>query len=166
MNLTTFLKSLDTLLMLIVKPIVITLCLIVAIGMTVGVFSRIIIGTPMFGLEEIILMTVMWLYMLGAVLASRERSHLAADFVQVVSRNPKVIYFVHLLASIISLIIAIYISTWCYDLMTWAFAKKQTTPVFNLPWYYSQSSLFVASLFFLLYLVRDIFTDLGNLLKK
>lgn len=159
-------KSFDSLLMAIVKPASIILCLLVAYGMAFGVFFRIVAKAPMFGLEEIILMAVMWLYMFGAVLASRERSHLSADFIQAFCKNRRLVNSAHLLASIISLVIAIFICTWCYDLMIWAFEKKQTTPVFNIPWYYSQSSLFVASLFFLLYLVRDVVTNLHRLLTE
>jgi TRAP-type C4-dicarboxylate transport system permease small subunit len=159
-------KMLDSLLMLLVKPLAIILGLFVAFSMTLGIFCRIVLGTPMFGLEEVILIAVMWLYMFGAILASKERSHLAADFVQVVVKNKKMVSFMRLLASVISLVIGICISTWCYDLMVWAFVKKQATPVFNIPWYYSQSSLFIASLFFIFYMLRDIAVDLHEWLKE
>ena len=61
-------------------PAVIILSLVIAVGMVTGIVARSLLGQPLLGLEEIILFSVMWLYMLGAALASREDSHLSADF--------------------------------------------------------------------------------------
>ena len=145
---------------MVVRPIVVLISLAVAIMLALGIFTRAVLEQPMFGLEELILMGAMWLYMLGAVIASRERSHLSADFVQVVCSNPKVICFMHLLATAISLFMAIMFATWSYELLLWAVKKGQATTVFQLPWYISQSSLFVASVLFIFYLSRDFITDL------
>lgn len=153
-------ESIDNVLLLIIKPIVALISLFVAVMLAVGILSRTLFEKPVFGLEELILMAAMWLYMLGAVLASRDRSHLSADFVQVVSSNPGVVRFFHLLATVISLFMAVMFSTWSYDLMMWAVNKGQTTTVFQLPWYISQSSLFFGSILFIFYLIRDFFNDL------
>ena len=150
----------DLILAIIIKPVVVVISLAVAFMLSYGIFSRAILDAPVFGLEELVLMGAMWLYMLGAVLASRDRSHLCADFVQVVSSNKKVISFMHLLATTISLFMAVMFATWSYDLLLWAFKKGQTTTVFQLPWYISQSSLFVASVLFIFYLIRDFCNDL------
>jgi len=159
-------KFIDSAISTVINPIVIILSLLITGMLTVGIASRIVIGDPIFGLEEIVLICVMWLYMLGATLAAKERTHLAADFVQVITKNRKIIHFMKLVASIISLIIAIFFATWSYDLVTWAIEKKQTTPVFHIPWYYSQGSLFCASIFFIIYLTRDVINDLTELFKN
>ena len=61
-------------------PIVVVFSLIVSVGMVTGIVARSVFRQPLLGLEELILFTVMWLYMLGAALASREKSHHSADF--------------------------------------------------------------------------------------
>jgi TRAP-type C4-dicarboxylate transport system permease small subunit len=151
--------AIDQIISFVIKPIVVIISLAVAFMLTLGIFTRTALDAPMFGLEELVLMGAMWLYMLGAVLASRERTHLSADFVQVVSSNPKVINFMRLFATVISLIMAVMFVTWSYDLMLWGVRKGQTTTVFQLPWYISQGSLFVASILLVFYLSRDLLND-------
>lgn len=159
-GLLSFIEKVDMLLALVVKPIVVVISLAIAFMLSYGIFSRAALGTPVFGLEELVLMGAMWLYMLGAVLASRDRSHLCADFVQVMTDNQRIVTFMHLLATIVSLFMAVMFATWSYDLMLWSLKKGQTTAVFHLPWYLSQSSLFVASTLFIFYLIRDFCNDL------
>lgn len=156
----SFIDCIDKALARLIKPIVVVLSLLIAFTLTYGIFTRAVLDEPVFGLEELVLMGAMWLYMLGAVLASRDRSHLTADFVEVLTHNPKVVTFVHLLATTISLFMAIMFAIWSYDLLQWGVKKGQTTPVFQLPWYFSQGSLFVASVLFIFYLIRDFINDL------
>lgn len=155
----SIIHKIDTVLATLIKPVVVIISLAIAFMLSYGIFSR-ALDEPVFGLEELVLMGAMWLYMLGAVLASRDRSHLTADFVQVISSNAKIIGFMRLLATSISLFMAIMFATWSNDLLLWGIKKGQTTPVFQLPWYLSQGSLFFASVLFIFYLIRDFFEDL------
>lgn len=159
-------KYFDFCITAIIKPVVVLFSVLIAGMLALGIFTRIVIGSPMFGLEEIVLICVMWLYMLGATLAARDRTHLAADFIQVLTKKKKIIKGMNLLASVLSLIIACFFVTWSYELLLWALQKKQTTPVFHIPWYYSQGSLFCASIFFIIYLSRDVINDIRGLLAK
>jgi TRAP-type C4-dicarboxylate transport system permease small subunit len=145
-----------------IKPVVIVLSLMIAGLMTYGVVMRSLFDHPVFGLEEYILMASMWLYMLGAVLASRDRTHLSADFIQVMTSNPKVIKAFQVISTLISLAMAILFSVWAFDLMVWSFNKGQVTTVHQLPWAASQCSLFVASVFLIFYLLRDVLKDISS----
>lgn len=157
------LRALDGLLVRIIHPILIFVGLAVAVILVVGILSRTVLGSPIFGLEEIMLIGIMWFYMLGAALASRERSHLSADFVKVISKNPVIWRSASILSTVISLFVAIMFVTWSWDLFSWALQKGQSTPVFAIPWWVSQSSLFVAALLFVVYLVRDLFQEITGL---
>lgn len=161
-RLLALMASVDRFLAFIIKPIVVVISFLVAVLLAYGIFTRSILGTPVFGLEELVLLGAMWLYMLGAALASRDRSHLSADFVQVIFKNPRVIRSIHIVAALISLFMAIMFATWSYDLLYWAVKKGQTTAVLKMPWYLSQSSLFVASILFIFYQLRDIIDDINS----
>ncbi|WP_159587680.1 TRAP transporter small permease [Chelativorans xinjiangense] len=154
------LKLADALLVRIIHPILIVVGLAVALMLVVGIFTRSVLGSPVFGLEEIMLLSVMWFYMLGAALASRERSHLSADFVRVISSNRKVWRAAALFSTTVSLAVAVMFSTWAWDLFTFGLERGQSTPVFGIPWWISQSSLFVASVLFIVYLVRDLIHEI------
>ncbi len=154
---------LDTIIGIALKPVIVIASLFIAFTLTIGIVCRSILHVPVFGLEELILLSVMWLYMLGAVLASRERTHLSADFFQTFCKNQTIVKWVHLLANLISLAMAILFITWAYALASWGFEKGQVTPVFGIPMYFSQGALFVASILLSFYLVRDLLNDIKEI---
>lgn len=156
-------KSVDWLLGRVVGPVVAIIGLLVVLGFVVGIVARSILGIPLFGLEELILLAVVWFYMLGAILASKERTHLQADFVPVVVKNEAVIITVRIVASMISIGLSSLFIMWSHQLLQWAFARGQSTPVFSIPMYFAQASLFVAAVLMTLYLFRDLISDIQAL---
>lgn len=162
----SFISILDRIINFLVRPFVIFASLAIAVMVSWGVFSRAVLEKPVFGVEELILLSAVWLYMLGATLASRERSHLSADFVAVLSKNQKVIIGFRLLATVISLVMAAFFVTWAHSLLSWGLAKGQSTTVLHIPLYYSQGSLFVGSLLLVFYLIRDTLQDFSDLLRE
>lgn len=155
-----YLNKLDDFVIRLIYPVLIFIGLAVATCFAVGIFFRAVLNAPLFGLEELILMAVMWFYMLGAALASRERSHLSADFIRVISKSQVVWRVAAIISTSISLFIAVMFMTWSFDLMLWGLEKGQKTPVFSIPWVVSQSSLFVASILMTIYLVRDLYQEI------
>lgn len=158
-SLNSLIGLIDKILTMIVIPVVVVLSIAIASMLAWGIFSRSLLNAPVFGLEELVLISAMWLYMLGAVLAAKDRSHLTADFVSVIFKNEKLIAGFAVLATTISIVMALYFVSWSYELMAWSLKKAQITPVFKLPWYISQSSLFVGSLALVFYLIRDFIKD-------
>lgn len=156
------LKFLDALITRIINPILVVIGLAVALMLATGIFSRSVLQKPIFGLEELMLLAVMWFYMLGAVLASRERSHLSADFIQVISSNPKVWRVAAFVSTLISLGVAVMFAIWAWNLFTFGLQRGQSTPVFAIPWWVSQVSLLVAAVAFVIYLARDLVLELSG----
>ena len=156
------LAKLDSLLVRIFHPILIVVGLSVALMLVVGILTRTFLGAPLFGLEEIMLLGVMWFYMLGAALASRERSHLSGDFMKVLTKNHVVWRAASIASTLISLAAGVLFVIWSYDLFAWGVQRGQATPVFSIPWVVSQSSLFFASILFVAYLLRDLIHELTD----
>lgn len=156
------LKKLDNLILPIIQWIVVVIGVGVALLLVVGIISRSILGTPIFGLEEIMLLAIMWFYMLGAVLASREGSHLKADLIDVLTDSVAAKRVVAIIATIISILASLAFVYWATDFLTFSLSRGQTTPVFAIPFWLSQISLLVAAVLLTAYLVRD----LVNLLQR
>ena len=150
------LKKLDLILVRVVRVVLAFVGLAVAFLLAFGIFSRAVLNAPIFGLEEVVMLGAMWFYMLGASLASRERLHLSADFISVITSSPKVWRIAKLTSGVISLFVAVMFVRWAWSLFAFGLDKGQSTPVFAIPWWVSQSSLFIAAVFFVLYLVRDL----------
>lgn len=163
-RLLTTIYAIDHVLSAAIKPLVVVLSLLVAFLMAGGIFSREILGQPLLGLEEIVLTSVMWLYMMGAALASRDRSHLQGDFVHVITDNPVAIARVKLLATTITLAMAIIFSIWAFSLMRWGVERQQSTAALRIPLYVAQSSMFVCSVLMVFYCIRDLLIDIRSAL--
>lgn len=166
MKITDSLARIDNVLAFFIKVAVTVLGLFIAFAMVIGIIFRALLGVQVFGLEELVLMAAMWLYMLGAALASRERSHLSADFFQAFSDNEVLHDTMRLIATTLSLVMAAFFVEWSYSLFSWGFEKGQVTPVFGIPQYISQASLLVASVLLLLYVFRDLVHDVNKLFRK
>jgi TRAP-type C4-dicarboxylate transport system permease small subunit len=160
---TTILAPIDRALDATKKAAAVVLSIAVASLMVIEVITRYVLGEPLFGLEEITLICVMWLYMIGASMACRERSHLKAELVQLIVKSQTSLKAIQVLTTLISLVMAVFITLWAFDLVVWGVEKKQSTPVFEIPWFISQSSLLFGGIFFTLYLVRDLIVDIRRL---
>lgn len=158
--------SIDNALAAFMKVAVVVMGIFVSFAMVFGIVSRSFLGVQVFGLEELVLTAAMWLYMLGAALASRERSHLSADFIEAFSSNETLHEVMRLIATVLSVVMAAFFVTWSYSLFAWGLEKGQVTPVFSIPQYISQGSLFVASVLLLLYALRDFIHDVCKLFYK
>lgn len=148
------------------KILLATLSVVVSVLMVVEVITRFVLHSPLFGLEEVTLICMMWIYMIGAVVASHNRAHLNAEMVAIATSNQRLRKIIQTSATFITLVIAGFILTWSYSLFAWGMEKQQGTPVFRIPWVVSQSSLFFASIMFLIYLLRDFISDFGSIIRN
>jgi TRAP-type transport system small permease protein len=154
------LARLDWIIYRTIKPVVVVIGVGVSLMLFAGIVSRAVFGTPVFGLEEIMLLSIMWFYMLGAALASRERSHLSADFIDVITNNKRIRRAATIVSTVISIIASLAFCYWSADFLVFGIARGQSTPVFKIPFWVSQSSLFFAAVMLTAYLVRDLLNEI------
>lgn len=152
-------KAFDAILLKSQKIIVVVLGSFIALAIALVILGRMIFGNAFLGTEEVVLICAMWFYMFGASIVSAERSHLSANILPLMIKNEKALSGLKLLRTLITLVIALAMVSWCYDFLAWALLKKQIMPATKLPWYISQGALFVASLFFIWYFLRDLICD-------
>lgn len=156
--------ALDGLVDRVIRPVLIVLSMLIAGLIVTGIITRSLLGEPLFGVEEVVLLSVMWLYMLGAVMAAKERSHLRADFLPTLIQSKKTLAALQLMASFISLLMAAAFVVWSFDLFQWSVTRQQSTPVFAVPWAVSQTAPFVCSVLMTVYVFRDVLKDARQLL--
>ncbi|KGJ06666.1 TRAP-type C4-dicarboxylate transport system, small permease component [Paracoccus halophilus] len=150
------LKKIDAAIDRVIRPVVVVIGLGVAFLLVVGIVARSALGAPVFGLEEIMLLAIMWFYMLGAVLASREGSHLRADFVDVMTENPAIRRGAAVIATTVSIFASLAFCYWATDFLSFSLSRGQRTPVFAIPFWVSQASVLVAAILLTAYLIRDL----------
>ena len=84
---------------LMVVPILVMLLLVTSVVM------RYIFKMDLFGIEELMAIVAMWMYMIGAAYASYENSHIRADILETFIQNPKTKALFKIIENIIVLIV-------------------------------------------------------------
>ena len=87
---------------------------IVAAGQFVQVITRYVLQIPVMGLEETMLYPTLWLYILGAVNASRENTHIRANVLEIFLKTPRQHTVLAVIGEVLSLIIGIWLTTWAW----------------------------------------------------
>ncbi|GAA3544964.1 TRAP transporter small permease [Zobellella aerophila] len=116
---------------------------IVAGFQAVQVVSRYVFETPLMGLEEMALIPTMWLYILGAVNASRENTQIRANVLEVFLKTDRARRWLAVVSETISLIISGWLTWWAWDYFKYARRVWKESPTLYIPTIVYESALFL-----------------------
>lgn len=132
----------------------------VALGQFVQVITRYVFQTPVMGLEETMLYPMFWLYMLGAVNASRENTHIRANVLEIFLETERARLVLACLGEVLSLIIGLWLLTWVWDFTRYSVRVWRESPTLYIPVFYADIALLIAMVLMLawsaLHLVRHL----------
>ena len=142
------------------KYLLTALICIVALGQFVQVITRYVLQVPVMGLEETMLYPTLWLYILGAVNASREDTHIRANVLEIAIKTPRGHTILAIVGEVISLTVGLWLLTWAWDFTEYAWRVWKESPTLYIPTFYSDVALVVGLGLMMLYtashLVRHI----------
>jgi TRAP-type C4-dicarboxylate transport system permease small subunit len=118
---------------------------LVAVLVFIEVMLRYVLGSPLFGIEELIVLIAMWLYFLGASYGAYERSHIKADLVHLWFRTPRSLALVNAVTCLITVVLAVVMVSWTYPYIVWSIKKGGTTQALLLPRVYSQMAILISA---------------------
>lgn len=162
-NLLRMFDRFDSRLVKVQKAMAIVFGLIMSVGMTAAIVSRQLFKNPLLGMEEIIVVSGFWFYMVGATLAASERSHLRVEVVPMLIKNKLVVAVIEVFLSVLALFLAGVILYWCFDLLAWSIEKRDILPATKMPSYVPQSSFPLAMTLLTVYFSRDLLRDIKKL---
>jgi TRAP-type C4-dicarboxylate transport system permease small subunit len=93
------------------------------------------------GLEESLLYPTMWLYMLGAVNASRENTHIRANVLEIFLSTEKQHQVLAVIGEVISLCVGLWLTTWAWDFTKYSIRVWRESPTLYLPTFYVDVAL-------------------------
>jgi TRAP-type C4-dicarboxylate transport system permease small subunit len=114
---------------------------VVALGQFVQVITRYVLEIPVMGLEESLLYPTMWLYMLGAVNASRENTHIRANVLEIFLSTEKQHQVLAVIGEVISLCVGLWLTTWAWDFTKYSIRVWRESPTLYLPPFYVDVAL-------------------------
>lgn len=135
------------------------ICL-VACGQFIQVITRYVLEIPIMGLEESLLYPTLWLYMLGAVNASRENSHIRANVLEIFLKTERQKHYLTLTAEVLSLVVCSWLIYWAWDFTKYSWRVWKESPTLYLPTFYVDAALLTGlvlmALFTLFHLIKHL----------
>ncbi|MGN0721351.1 MAG: TRAP transporter small permease [Anaerovoracaceae bacterium] len=125
------------------KTVLMICTLLVFIVLIVSVVIRYVFKSDLYGIEEIIAIVAMWMYMLSASYASYEGSHIKADILDTYVKNQKILALDHLVVEIISALVLGVFCIWGVEYAQWTISSGNLSPYWKFPLCISQVSLSV-----------------------
>ena len=120
------------------------------------ILSRFVFGWSVVGLLELSTLCAIWLYMIGAVLAARNKEHIVVDFTAQSITSPRLQALHELAVAVIVLVLGLFFIGLARDMLTWSFRRPQTTPGLGLPLVAGQGAIVFAAVAVTLYSLRDV----------
>jgi TRAP-type C4-dicarboxylate transport system permease small subunit len=134
----------------------------VALGQFFQVITRYVLQIPVMGLEETMLYPTIWLYIFGAINASRENTHIRANVLEIFISSERAHTILAIVGEVISLIVGLWILSWAWDYTQYAWRVWRESPTLYIPTFYSDVALLVGVTLMMVYtawhLVQHILT--------
>lgn len=138
------------------QALVLVTSAVVTLALVILVICRYFFDISLGGMHEATLFAAMWLYMGGAILATRKGEHLVVDFVATSLKTPRWRMMHALLIAVLTLVIALFFSQWVYSMFIWGMKRPQIIPVLNLPLWWAQVPMAMMAVCAVIYALRDI----------
>lgn len=113
--------------------ILISSTIIILILLGLSIVFRYILRINMFGLEELVQMAGFYLYFVGAGYSVRLGYEIKADMVDLFLTNQRKKDIVHMLAHLISIVLAFMFLYWGFSMILWGIEVNPKTPGYHLP---------------------------------
>ncbi|PVZ72412.1 TRAP transporter small permease [Pelagibaculum spongiae] len=126
------------------------ICL-VAGGQFIQVITRYVLEIPVMGLEETLLYPTLWLYVLGAVNASRENTHIRANVLEIFLKTTKQATILAIVGEVISITVGLWLTWWAWDFTKYSLRVWKESPTLYLPTFYMDMALFVGLVLMMIY---------------
>ncbi|EAP76834.1 MULTISPECIES: TRAP transporter small permease [Roseovarius] len=141
------------------------LIVFVALGQFVQVITRYVFQVPVMGLEETMLYPTVWLYILGAVNASRENTHIRANVLEIWLTTPRQHRILAIIGEVISLIVGLWLLSWAWEFTRYAWRIWKESPTLYIPTFYSDVALVVGLTLMMVYTVWHMIRHIRDLAK-
>jgi TRAP-type transport system small permease protein len=126
------------------------ICL-VAGGQFVQVITRYVLEVPVMGLEESLLYPTLWLYVLGAVNASRENTHIRANVLEIFLSTERQAVVLAIISELLSIIVGFWLTYWAWDFTKYSWRVWKESPTLYIPTFYVDVALVIGLVLMMVY---------------
>ena len=116
--------------------------------------------------EEYLIPIAFWLYMMGGVNGSIEKSHITADFVSAYMKDGMGKDLLQLIREILTVILSSVFTMWALKSVLWYIQIGQQSPVWHIPAWLAYASIFVGMLFMTVFGIAHFVHDMKQFIGK
>lgn len=135
----------------------IVICSVCIVGLMVLLVASRFIGMSLMGILEIVMVFAIWLYMLGAVLASKNNTHLEVDLLALSLKGTKGLAYHKIYVSLVTVVVTSLFAFLAYKMIVWGMNLPQSTPALSIPLTLPSAAILVAALACLAFALRDLY---------
>ena len=128
---------------------------LLVMAMMLELLVRFFLKQSIFGLSDFIGFASVWLYAIGASYASYERSHIKAEFINIIVKSDRVQHFTRFISAVISTAMSVVFSKWSWDLCVYSVSVGEVTQAYPVPKVIFQSSFFVGGILMAVYFLWE-----------
>jgi len=136
---------------------------LLAMGQFVQIITRYILEVPVMGLEEALIYPTLWLYMLGAVNASRENTQIRANVLDLFLKSQLSHRVLAAISDLISLVVGCWLFYWIWDFAKYILRVQKESPTLYWPTVYADFALVIGMGLVLFYTAFHLFTQVREI---
>lgn len=122
----------------------------------VEVILRYLLKAPLMGIEELMLVPTIWLYMLGGADASYERSHIECGILTLYIKKERTVRIFQLFKTAISLLLLLWLTRWGWHYLNYSLKLGKVSDLLYIPMVICEGAMFVGFALMSVYAVRDV----------
>src|SRR5699024_1388918 len=112
------------------------------------------------GIEELLILPTIWVYMIGSANASEERNHISVDILEVFLSNKTILTIFSVIRTFVSLTIGIVLTYWLFGFFNRSLMLWKLSPLISIPMFFVESALFIGVLLMTIYTFSDVITSI------
>lgn len=129
------------------------------------VLARYVFGWNFAAAHDLSLMASIFLYMSGALIASRNREHLTVTYLETRLASERARIIQRILIAGITIIVCTFFTYWSYEMVAWGLKRPQTTVTLHIPLWIPQLAIVAAAVGSFCYALRDLIHGVRELRK-
>jgi len=138
------------------KALVLVTSAVITLALVTLVITRYFFDISLASMHESSLFAAIWLYMCGAILATRKREHLVVDLLATSLHGTRARAIHDLVIALATLVIAGFFARWVWAMFAWGLKRPQTIPILDVPLWWAQAPLALMAFCAIAYALRDI----------
>lgn len=148
------------------KMISVLLLLLVTFLVFAQVILRYCLKMPLMGIEELLMLPTIWLYMISAANASLERNHIECGIATLYIKTPKAMCLFKTIRNTLSAIIGFWLLKWAFWFLQYTCKTEKESALLFIPMKYIECSIFVGFFLMWFYTMLELIENLIHLYHK